>query len=436
MALRFSPTGVAVYGTSSVNVDGAVPAALSGRTVGPAAWKSTGVLVYQDGGVGGVGPWVLKQLTLPATIAAIDASPATLIRGGGGQWGAWEPATGLRTSISVGPFAGALLGDVSGDGDLLKIDTLANLSGLTVYDDTGASIFTKPEALLQSSQVCLRDDILSYYDATGWHLIDITTGEPPDWYPRTDGVTWLVPVTHGGNLYVLERSNELTLRLANRADGWVLSSTPTIFSPDAQSVGSLLYCGSCTDASESASSLVVYKLTITHGKNISMQVGTISGGIIVYGAATAVAPATFQVGTKEGSSLSVPVNQPYQVPFVDPKNDYRITVPWKKALQDLQNQTVRAADVLQDFPRPDLTANGYDKVASSGQPTMQASPGATTLTFASADGSVTYALNPATNEVDLSVQGGYCYIPMTTGAIPGEVLFVGGDVMLTKVPVL
>ena len=153
----------AAAAAGTVAVDGATPAALTG-TVGPAAWQTTGVLVYQDGGTG-AWPWTLKRLTLPATIANVDSSPAQLLAGGGNKWAAWEPVTGVRTNIAVGPFAGALLGDVSEDGDLLKIDTFANLSGLTAYSSAGVSVFADPSVVLLSTQVCVRDGMVSLRDA-------------------------------------------------------------------------------------------------------------------------------------------------------------------------------------------------------------------------------------------------------------------------------
>lgn len=436
MALRFSPTGSAVYGTGTIAIDGTTPAALTG-TVGPAAWKSTGVLVYQDGGTG-AGPWTLKQLTLPATIAAIDASPASLIAGGGGEWAAWEPVTGLRTSIAIGPFANALLGDVSEAGELLKIDNTASRSGLTAYDATGAQLYANPSVVLQSTQVCLRDSILSYYDVTGWHLVDLNTGEPPDWFPRVDGVTALVPLTYRGNLYVLEKSGSgLTLRLANKSIGWVLSADPNIFPIDGVPLsGTQVLCGTCNTPAETPSSLVTFKCTITNAANISVQTGTIVAGAIVYGSAQSVGTTPFVVGPQEGNSLlppnpSLPFTQPL-VHQVEHKG-LMMTPPWEKALRLIGTNQGVTADVVQHLPTPNLTANGYDKIASSGQPTMMAQQGLTTLTLESPNvGDI--VLDPSTNTASLNIQGS-CYISMTTGSIPPDILFIGADVMLTKVPV-
>lgn len=435
MSLRFSATGVAVYGVGpTIAVDGSTPAALTG-TVGPAAWKSTGVLVYQDGGTG-AGPWTLKQLTLPATIAAIDSSPAFLVAGGGGQWAAWEPATGLRTSIAVGPFANGGLGDVSASGELAAIDSMPSRSGLTVYNSSGGTIYADPTVVLQSTQVCLRDSILSYYDANGWHLIDISTGVTVDWYPRTDGVTALVPLTYRGTLYVLEKSPAaLTLRIANKAVGWVLTTDPNVFTIDAVSFGTTVLCGTCNVPSETAASLVTFSCTVTNAATISVRTGTISGGAIVYGSAASIGVTPFTVGPLAGNSLVPPTpDLPFTQPLVHQveRKGLMMTEPWEKAFRLLGVSTANVANVVQKLPTPNLMANGYDKIASSGQPTMMAQQGQTTITIDPND-SLEVTLDPSTNTLGLQA---YCYIPMTTGAIPGEILFIGADVMLMQVPVV
>lgn len=447
MALRFSTTGVAVYGTSTVAVNGSTPAALVGRTVGPAAWKQNGVLVFQDGTAG----WILRQLTLPSTFAAIDSLPASRIAGGGGEWAA-QSASGLRTSIAVGPFAGSALGDVSGDGELLAISNGAALSGLTVYDASGAIIFQDDTIVLRSNQVCLRDSILSYYGSSattqqsGWHLIDLTSYDAADgsyqllkWFPRTDGVTWLVPVTHRGAVMVVEFANgQLSLRPATRANGWVISTDPTRqFSPDAVSISNAeIRIGVCTNGAETPASLVVFDCAVSNTKNISVDTGTVVAGNIVYGTPQSVTPQDFQVGAQEGSSLVAPDSQP---PFIHPVEEktpagMRMSGPWQAYIRQLQGSVASTASVVQRTPpQPIISSGGYDKVASSGQPTMQTSQGATTLNIESTNGSVTVTLNPASNTVDLSAAG--AWIPLVDGSEPPNFITDGaGHLILVAYP--
>jgi hypothetical protein len=178
---------------------------------------------------------------------------------------------------------------------------------------------------------------------------------------------------------------------------------------------------------------VVFKCTVTKAKTISVQTGTIQAGAIVYGSAQTVGTSPFTVGPQEGSSLTPPnPDFPFRHIVSDPKTGL-MTLPWQKSLQFVGVNQGASSAVLQKLPTPNLTAGGFDKVASTGQPTMQALPGQTTLSVESANASVIITLNPATNTVDLASVG--AWIPLVDGSEPPNFITDGaGHLILVAYP--
>jgi len=438
--VKFNSAGSAVYGTTTVAIDGAVPAALAGRVTRLPGWRSSSIVLYLDGNTG-TGPWQLYTLTLPATTALEDATSATLVGAGGGVWAAFLGGSGLRTSVGgLGPFSSSTLGDVSPDGQIVRIDDATTLTGLTVYDATGATLWSDASVTLTSPELRLRDNYLAYRSAAGWQLIDVTTATVPRWYPRTDTVTLTVPCVAGGVLYVIEAGDAptgLTFRQADRAQGYVLRAAPG-YAPDAVVLSATqVYAGLCTSSDEAASSLEVYDVTVGSAAALTTAMGTVSGGAVVFGAAGTTAAQIFTVGALQGATLSPTLHMPVRQPMIDPTTGL-ITREWQQYLEGGAVQTTRLSAVVQATPVASQVGQGFDELAVTGQPTLAATLGARRLTFASADGTVSFGLNPATNTVDFDVDvtaDGY-WVPLSNGdPINPEILFNGlGEPIMVWVP--
>ena len=435
MPVWINANGEVAYGYSAVSVDGAVPAPLAGRTVGQPAWQSATQLVYQDGDVG-LGPWITNRITYPGvTVDTVDTNGVNTLRGGGGIWAKWVGALNqvLTSDPDVGPFTGAFIGDVSADPYVVVLDDYQTGIGLTVYDDTGATVLALPTAAVANNQnIRLRDGYLSYQDQAGkWHLVHVSDGLTPSWYPRTDGVNWTVPLVHQGTLYLLERTESLSLRPANRARGWVLSATPNTFDPDAISYSGLIRAASCLTIGCETTSLQVFDCTILQDGtgNLSVQVGTVSGGGIVYAAASSMAFTSFVVGALEGSSLTPQSWAPVQTAMV--AKEAKVTEPWARYFRDLDRKLNSLGGVVESQPDPVDAFSGFTQVDSPGQPSAQATPVADVLTLTSTDGSMIFQINPSSNTVDLAVRGGgFGYAPMSTGAEPLEIMSNGAGQVL------
>lgn len=423
-------TGSAVYGVSTVTIDGTAPAALAGRSVGIPAWFNTAgtQLVFLDGGVAGVGPWVIRRLTLPATLALQDAASASIIRAGGGTWAA-QGATGVRTNASVGPFASATLADVSPAGDVVIITNGATNAGLEVYTAAGALTFALTTVQVVPTSVRLRGDILAYQDLAGaWHLVDITTAVPPTgWCPRLDGVTQVIPLFIASILYVVEIAGTVTMRRADSNQAWVLSSTPGLVSLDAVAYGAGARAGACTDSLESASSLVLWDVVRNGSDNTAdVATGTIVAGAVSFATAVETSPTQVVVGPPEslepGQTVVSSSEFPFRQPLLDPKSNLlnREVQHWFRNV-DAALATIQ--ETIDATPKaiPGIALPGFNKISTAGEPDIVAGPAAQTLTFTSSDGSITYVFDPNGKLIDMTSTGGG-----TPGGADGSVQYNDG----------
>jgi hypothetical protein len=284
---------------------------------------------------------------------------------------------------------------------------------------------------------------LSYQDGNGkWHLVDVSTGVTPSWYPRTDGINFQCPVTFGTTLYLIERNttasgNQLTLRKADTPKGWVISSGLT-FDPDVVAQTGFIRAGSCTDIGCTTTSLETFDCTLLTTGELSVVVGSVSGGGMVYAAPVTVTPQMFTVGALEGGALAPAVWMPVAHPVTETKNGREMaTRPWI-SYWDAQDKTVQQIGaVVQNTPTPSpSSAGGFTSIAVSGQPSLVASSSASVLTFASADHTIDVTLDPASNVADFSqLLAGYWSIITNGDPVTPEVVFdSNGDVTSFWVP--
>lgn len=425
--IRISSTGKVAYGSVQVSVDGEVPGPLAIRSVQFPSWRSATQLIYQDG-AGGAGPWQLNQLTYPGlTQATLSATGAAKVDGGDGIWAKWLPGEGVTTNASgVGPFPDAMLGCVSDEGHVVVITDAATMTGLIVYDSDGDVVYQDDKVrIAEPDNVCLRSERLSYLDVLGkWHIINIATGQPAAWARRIEPVNWMVPVLIGTTLYVLERTDTLTLREAKRNQIWFLRGAPDCYMADAIAFSPGIRAASCQNAGLTTESLNVYDVTLPMKSDGSVEiaVGSVVGGAIVYGPDIDIAPVAINTFPVEGVEDALAIVPPYRSAIAEKRpgpdgspagGAQKLFTTWEW-LQFFE-QLMRKIDQLQGIqrnsaqpipPTPSAAGAGFNEIRSTGQPPILSQPSNRILTIESADGTVTITLNPATNTIDLAVTAG------------------------------
>ncbi len=473
-------TGSAAYGTAAVAIDGATPAALVGQVAGaqfgPFWYDTDGPrIVYQSGGTGS-GPWILQSYnTSTLATATVDAAGQNTMAAGGGQWAAYLAGSGVRSSVTIAsptaPLAGAFLLDVGTNGSIAICDYQATATGITVYDTSGTAIYENPTVVV-GPIARLVDDILGFQSITaftwngveypaGWHLVNVATGLVPYWFPRTDGVNWLVPfVGTDGTLYVLERTESVSLREADRSQGYdITASTGIGFNPDGLEISAgVCRAGYCTDLGESVTSVVLYDVTMASGVT---SVGTVSGGAIVFAAGPTLTATTFPVGPAEGTALATATLPPIVHPVVDKRTGDRVTQPWQEYFNQRDRTIGAMGAAIQRIPNPPAAPPpSFGNIAGDVSPNVAATTASDTLNLTSDDASVTFASNPITKTVDLSVAfppppsipiprrvddrtrvvmigsqqdavtSSVCFVPVSSGAEPLQILSNGAGLVL------
>lgn len=436
--MKFNTAGSAVYGVNDVSIDGARPAAFpAGRNVGLPSWVTNTEIIYRNRTTV-FNPFVTQTLTLPSTIATVSSTSCNKTAGGGGVWAKFLTGEGVTSSVSgLGPFAAAMLGAVSPSGQTVVITDAATLSGLVVYDSVGAELYRDDTVTLSSATVYLRDDILSYQDASGWHLVNVTTGDTPTWFPRVDAVTSVIPFLQGSTLYLVETASNVTIRRADLSQGWLLNSTP-LFGVDAVSIDAdTMRAGGTTSALEEAASLVVFDIDSSNAADLVIRRGTIVAGAVSYGPDTTIPPQDFVTSGQAGSGALegvAPIPVVGQA-TVDLKNG-QMTREWRMAWNALTDQVSKLGTVVVNTPVTPPASVGFSPIASPGQPDLVPVPGLP-LTITSEDGSIDVTLDPSTNTVDLSTAAGGGYWSLVTNGDPvtPELVFTGdGDVISVFVP--
>ena len=187
--MHLSRLGQAAYGTSTVAVMGATPAALVGQVAGalfgPLWLDSNGPrIVYQSGGTGS-GPYIIQSYnTSTLATATVAATGQNFMAAGGGQWAKWLAGSGVSSSVTIAsptaPLSGADLLDISPDGQVVLCDVRSSATGISVYSSAGSKIAAFPSVEVLSGRTTrLVNNILSYQDADGWHLYDIANLRVP-----------------------------------------------------------------------------------------------------------------------------------------------------------------------------------------------------------------------------------------------------------------
>lgn len=403
--------GHAAYGTAEVSVQGAVPALLAGQVAGalfgPSWLASDGSdILYQNGGTG-YGPWILQtyDVDTPA-LTTEDADGQNFLAAGGGVWAAYLAGSGVRSNVVIAsptaPLSGAGVLDVSADGNIVLVDYVASAVGITVYDSSGASIYSQPTTQLTNPIVRLVGNILSYCDGTGWHLRDITTGNAPNWCPPagTPAVNWLIPITMSdGSLWVVERTEVLRVREGFRNQAYVIESAPIGFNPDALAFSSgVMRVGYCTDEGESVSSATIVDLTLQSG---AQSIGVVSGGAIMFSAGPDLDYTTVEIGPNESTGGVDAMNPPFPSQMLDKQSRVPVPSPWAGFFSGLGNRVTTLE--RRPIPVPTAQAAGFGVIDPDtvGEVAIAATQPDDTLTLASSDGSITFATNPFTKTLDL-----------------------------------
>jgi len=371
--------GKAVMGAggADVSVDGTTPALLVGVVAGSAvygpAWLNANEFVFRNGGAGGAGPWDLSKfnVAVPA-ITSLNPSGSNDLAAGNGKWALWLNGTGVISNITGSPFSGAALADVSSDfGELVLIDTYPAQQGLTVKSAAGATLLAVPGATLARKFARLRGHIVAYQTTTnGWQFADVT-GAAFRYCNRTDEeINWITPLKMAsGKTLLLERSNRLTLRYADRGVGWEIAGGGQLsFNPDIVEYPSgTLRIGWSTNAGESAWALVVATLIPATGV---MTRYTVVGGVLTPSAPVTLASQVFPVGPVNTTNTGGTGLIPYKVPVIE-KDSGRVTKEWLAYFQNLTAGQAANTAAIGAIP-PSVPPDGFGAITSTGQPPVLA----------------------------------------------------------------
>ncbi len=414
-----------VMGFGTISIMGATPAALVGVSGNVPRWFSASKIVYQDYTSGAV----LKTYdTGTLAVATVDASGANDLGGGGSVWTAWLAGSGLRSSAAFGPLAAAGLCQVSELGQTALILNRSISSGLGVYTALGVSQYSAAVSLT-SQQVCLRQNILSYQDASGWHLVNVVTGNPVAGFQQRPNVIKLVPFTIGSSVGVLEYqtgTETLTVRLANSLTGLTIPTVGAEFNVDVQGVDAdtVRVAWSLT-AGEAPDDLVILDIDTDTG---TTNEGTVVSGAVVFDTGPTLSGTTFAGST--AAAVRLPV-QSVKAIYIDGPHKGEMTKPWRDVLQGGMNGVQSAQTSVANLPTP-VPPDGFGSIGGVDAPGPNS-----TLTFTSLDGSVTITPDQPSSSVDFSVVGISFYMsPLTTGGDPttAELIFgPDGDVVMVPV---
>ena len=294
---RLNSTGSAVMGIGgiSLSIDGSVPPLFSGVQSGGWDWFDDGVLFGQADVGSGFRCYTYTVATPAVPPVQVAASGGNVTAAGNSVWARFlTGGTGVTTSYG-GSYPLAALADVSPTGHVVLIQNYQAGRGIQVYSSLGVLQYTADVQINPQGNICLRGNVLTYRDAAGWHLVDVSSGSAIAFTARTESINWMVPVTlTGGKIALLERSERLTIRYKDAVLGYVVQSTPNTFNPDAieLSAGIVRIAWSTTNG-EGADNLQEMDLTLTNGVN---QRGVVSGGTVVFSSRPAL-PTTSLPGT-------------------------------------------------------------------------------------------------------------------------------------------
>jgi hypothetical protein len=331
--------GNAAYGVGNqgISIDGAVPAALAGMPAGEPRWLTNSVIIFQNN----TGPSELDTYnTSTLALATVDALGENRLGAGNGVYAAFlaNGIDGVRTNIAgFGTLPMAGIGDVTETGQVIIVPDFGNYQGVSVYDSTGAGLWSLSVALAAGTTPFGRVNYTTYADlATGqWHVWQNVPSVQQSFTAPTATVVWTVPVVVSGAVYVLELSTvALTLRQKDATSGYVISTGLT-FNPDVrQLTPGVVRIGWCINAGESTDSLRLMDLVVATGVN---QVAQPSAGTMVFTPGTTLVPTAIpgnptDVGGAVGGNLAglyPPLRQPVQ------EQNRLISKPWARWATDV-----------------------------------------------------------------------------------------------------
>lgn len=337
--MRLSTAGSVGYGKVSISIDAVAVAALVGATAGNVHWLSTTEIVYQNVTAG---PIIQRYNTGTAALTTLSTPGGNDVGAGGGTWAKWNGTEGVVTSIAgLGPFPQSGLSAVDDEGHVVIVVNRADGYGIQVYNAAG-SMTAQWAAQLAIPSVSMRSGILSFNDASGWHLRD-EDGAAVAFAPRTDeAINVVVPVVNGAQTLVLELSERLTLRNATTATGWEITTADT-FSPDARVISAnvVRICWSITDG-EGTDSLRLMDLNIATAQ---ARTGTAGGGTITWTAyADLPLSPTFTVGPIEGGTLGINIAALQRQPVIDQRTHGLMSREWYRWAEALTRAAGGAID--------------------------------------------------------------------------------------------
>ncbi len=411
-------------GFGTISIMGATPAALVGVSGNVPRWFAATKIVYQDYTSGAL----LKTYdTGTLAVATVDASGANDLGGGGSVWAAWLAGSGVRSSAAFGPLPLAGICGVSELGQSAVIVNRGISSGLAVYTALGASQYTATVSLT-SQQVCLRQNILSYQDAAGWHLVNVVTGNPVAGFQQRPNVIKLVPFTIGSSVGVLEYqtgTESLTVRLANSLTGLTIPTVGAEYNVDVQGVDAdtVRVAWSLT-AGEAPDDLVILDIDTDTG---TTDEGTVVGSTVVFDTGPTLSGTTFAGST--AAAVRLPV-QSMKAIYIDGPHKGELTKPWRDALQGGMNGVQGAQTSIANLPTP-VPPDGFGAIGG-----VDASGPDSTLTFTSNDGTLVITATQSPANVDFSVATAASqWIPLVTGAEPAVLVSDGaGHLVLVAYP--
>ncbi len=430
---RLNSLGSTVMGIagSQASIDGATPAGLVG-ILGNADWFDATTVFGQDGSD------CQFYDTGTDTQSLAVAGGANETWAGGGVWQRWLGGSGVLESNGLTlPMAGAATVDRAGTSAVI-IDR-ANGFGIRTYNAAGTALTSISAMPTVLEFTRCRDNVVSYIDDAGWHLVNATTGAVLPFAARTAEVNFMTTATSGTRRMVLERdaTDQLTLRQATAAQGFLIATGANLFNPDLVFLTSTtVRVAYSTGAGELASELVLWDINLNTGAN---QKATIVSGAPVFVNQPTLTLTQLPASAVPGSG-GPQVAALYQQPLVAPSNRMRIDDKWYRALiNDLRGigtvNLANATGILGQENGGTGTTTGLTDLSPT---SMEFSDESLLLGRGEGNGGgdgEEISLGPGAfmTARQLNI---YSYVPMTTGAVPGEILFIGPDVMLLKVPIV
>lgn len=424
MAVINFTTGAICYGRTTIAVDGSVPAPLVSVEGGNPQWLTDIDVIYQNVTAGSI----LQSIDINTdALTTEDAQGQNGLGAGNGVWAAY--LAGVRTNVGgFGPFPNAGLGDVSETGQTLLIANNATFSVLELYSAAGA-LTTTINTTLTNPTLHIRENLISYQDASGWHLYDVAAGAALKDFVARANISNLIPFKLNGIPFVFEYETtqaQLSVREASSPTGLIVVTDGLYYDIDIRPLDAT-HCRMAwtTGAAGLADELVVLDIDVTDG---TTQRGTVVAGAIVYTTGPTLEGTTFDT-TRAGK-----VYLPLKDKVID--GNGKMTQVWAGALRKLRDGAQSVQTQVNNTPTPSPPQPGFGQVAVTGQTTVAAFQPNDVLTLTSADGSVAITTNPATKAVDLAVlEAASQWIPLVDGSEPPVLVSDGaGHLVLVAYP--